>query len=63
MTLVQATIPVLTATCPLCHTPDHTVTPESLMAGAGWSCVRCGQKWTAARLETVAAYRRSVAAA
>ena len=62
MTPVQTPIDVLSATCPLCHTLDHTVRPESLLAGARWACVRCGQKWTAARLETAAAYQRYVAA-
>jgi hypothetical protein len=62
MTPVQTPIDVLSATCPLCHTLDHTVIPESLLAGTGWACARCGQKWTAARLETAAAYQRYVAA-
>lgn len=44
------------ATCPLCHTGDATLTNEALSAGADWQCVRCGQRWTAARLATVAAY-------
>ena len=62
MTTVQTTMPVLSATCPLCHTLDRTITSESLLAGADWSCVRCGQKWTAARLETATAYQRDLAA-
>ena len=49
---------VLSATCPLCHTLDHTVTADSLRAGAEWACTRCGQTWSAARLETAAAYAR-----
>ena len=61
MTPEQAANDVLSAMCPLCHTLDHTVTPESLRAGAGWRCARCGQKWDAARLETAAAYQRSIA--
>ena len=52
----------LSATCPLCHTVDPTTTPEALLAGAAWSCSRCGQKWDAARLETAAAYQRSLGA-
>lgn len=47
---------VLTPTCPLCHTPDETVTADSLRAGAGWACTRCGQCWTAARLLAAWAY-------
>lgn len=50
------------ATCPLCHTVDETVTPASLRAGATWKCTRCGQTWSAERLETVAAYARFDAA-
>ena len=48
--------------CPLCHTHDLTVTPESLSAGATWACTTCGQRWSAARLETAAAYARFAAA-
>ena len=48
----------LSATCPLCHTPDHTVTPDSLRAGAEWTCARCDQTWSAARLARAAAYAR-----
>lgn len=47
---------VLTPTCPMCHTLDVTVSNESLRSGADWTCTRCGQVWSAARLETVAAY-------
>ncbi len=62
MTSDQTTNPVLSATCPLCHALDRTVTSESLLAGAYWSCARCGQTWTAARLQTASAYQREVAA-
>ena len=63
MTSVQTVPPtVLLPTCPLCQTLDQTVTADSLAAGATWACARCGQTWTAARLETVAAYARYVAA-
>ena len=48
-------------TCPLCHTLNHTITSELLAAGALWTCTRCGQTWTAARLATAAAYARSAA--
>ena len=61
MTPVETPIAVLSATCALCHTVNHSVTQESMMAGERWSCARCGQKWTAARLETATAYLRSVA--
>lgn len=60
VTPVQAA--VLSPTCPLCHTHDLTVTPESLSAGATWACTTCGQQWSAARLETAAAYARFAAA-
>jgi transposase-like protein len=52
----------LEATCPLCHTVDETVTPEALEAGATWKCTRCGQTWSAERLERVAEYVRFEAA-
>ncbi len=50
------------ATCPLCHTVDRTVTPDSLASGATWKCTRCGQTWSAEGLERVAAYARFDAA-
>jgi hypothetical protein len=63
MTSVQTTpLFVLSATCPLCHTLDHTVSPDSLRAGATWGCTRCGQIWSATRLETVAEYAQYAAA-
>ena len=43
-------------TCPLCHTVDTTLSSESFAAGIAATCPRCGQIWTAKRLETVAAY-------
>jgi ribosomal protein L37AE/L43A len=42
-------------TCPLCHT-SATLAQSALKAGGDWRCVRCGQRWDAARLATVAAY-------
>ena len=54
--------PLFSPTCPLCQTLDGTVTSDSLGAGAAWACTRCGQTWSAARLETAAAYARYVAA-
>lgn len=63
MTPDQTTNPVLSATCPLCHTLDRTVTSESLLAGAYWSCARCGQRWSAALRDASAAYQRYVAEA
>jgi transposase-like protein len=48
--------------CPLCHTLDHTVTADSLRAGASWVCVRCGAGWSAVRLQTVAEYAQHTAA-
>lgn len=56
-----AELTVVPPTCPLCHTLDRTVTSDTLRDGAAWSCTRCGQKWTAARLATAAAYAQYVA--
>ena len=44
------------ATCPLCHTTSQSMTTDALAAGADWQCVRCGQRWSAGRMATVAAY-------
>ena len=52
--------PVLSVACPLCHTVDRTVTSESLSAGAYWACARCGQKWTAERMERASAYQHTL---
>ncbi len=57
----EAQIPVLSPTCPLCHTFDQTVTSDSLRTGGRWRCTRCGQTWDAARLEAVAAYAQFAA--
>ncbi len=43
------------AACPMCHTPA-SLTQNAIEAGGDWRCVRCGQRWDAARLATVAAY-------
>jgi predicted Zn finger-like uncharacterized protein len=43
------------ALCPMCHTSAN-VTQAAIEAGGDWRCVRCGQRWDAARLATVAAY-------
>jgi predicted Zn finger-like uncharacterized protein len=43
------------ATCPMCHT-RVSLTQSALEAGGAWRCVRCGQRWDAARLTAVAAY-------
>jgi hypothetical protein len=53
--------PLKLATCPLCHTSQAPLTHQRLQAGGGWRCVRCGQRWDAHRLETVAAYAAWVA--
>jgi len=42
-------------TCPMCHTVV-ALTQQALAAGATWRCARCGQRWDADRLATVAAY-------
>jgi hypothetical protein len=44
------------ATCPSCHTQDPIMTNLAVSAGADWQCSRCGSKWDAVRLVTVAAY-------
>lgn len=44
------------ATCPLCHAEDASMTNQAVSAGADWRCSRCGWRWDAARLATVAAY-------
>lgn len=44
------------ATCPSCHTEDPTMTNVAVGAGADWHCGRCGTRWDAVRLATVAAY-------
>lgn len=49
------------AVCPGCHTPHPSLTREGLAAGAGWKCVRCGERWDAQRLATVTAYKAWVA--
>ena len=49
------------AVCPGCHTPHPSLTREGLAAGVGWKCVRCGERWEARRLATVAAYAAWVA--
>jgi predicted CXXCH cytochrome family protein len=43
--------------CPGCHTPHPSLTHALLDAGEGWLCSRCGQRWDAGRLATVAAYK------
>jgi hypothetical protein len=44
------------ATCLLCHTSHASLTEEDVQAGADWRCLRCGQRWDAARLAAVVAY-------
>ena len=44
------------ATCPSCHTQDRSMTNLAVSAGADWQCSRCGSRWDAVRLATVAAY-------
>ena len=44
------------ALCPMCHTTHPSLTEDLLEAGCDWLCVRCGQRWDAARLQTVRAY-------
>ena len=54
--VAPTTIPVLSASCPLCNTFDRSLTPDSLPAGTGWSCAACGRTWTAARLDAFQRY-------
>lgn len=49
------------AVCPGCHTPHRSLTRDGLAAGAGWRCIRCGERWDARRLATVTAYEAWVA--
>lgn len=49
-------------TCPLCHTVDTTISDESFGTGIAATCGRCGQIWTAKRLDTVTAYASYAAA-
>ena len=44
------------AMCPSCHTQDLSMTNLAVSAGADWQCSRCGSRWDAVRLATVAAY-------
>jgi hypothetical protein len=44
------------AVCPSCHTQDLGMTKAAVTAGADWRCSRCGSRWDALRLATVAAY-------
>jgi predicted CXXCH cytochrome family protein len=48
--------PLQLVACPSCHTPHTSLPDEVLHAGDSWLCARCGQRWTAHRLETVVAY-------
>lgn len=48
--------------CPLCHTTHSSLTRDALQAGGDWRCTRCGQRWDAKRLATVAAYAAWVVA-
>ena len=44
------------ATCPSCRTTDATMIYDAQGRGTDWQCARCGQKWSATRLATVAEY-------
>ena len=48
--------PLRLATCPLCHSKRVASTQEPLETDEDWRCARCGQRWDAPRLATVAAY-------
>ena len=49
-------------TCPLCHSRHRWLSSEALESGSDWACARCGQRWDARRLASVAAYAAWVAA-
>ena len=44
------------AACPSCRTQDLSMTNLAVSGGADWQCSRCGSRWDAVRLATVAAY-------
>lgn len=48
--------------CSLCHTTHPSLTRDALEAAGDWRCSRCGQRWSARRLATVAAYAAWAAA-
>jgi hypothetical protein len=50
------------ATCLSCHTDHATLSKGAVAAGADWRCGRCGQRWDARRLATVAAYTAWISA-
>jgi hypothetical protein len=52
--------PAVGVTCPMCHTPSAVI-QSAIDAGAGWRCIRCGQRWDATRLLAVSAYAAWVA--
>jgi len=43
-------------TCPYCHTAFPLMSGGASEAPGDWRCLRCGQRWDAGRLATVAAY-------
>ena len=43
------------AVCPSYHTQDLSMTNLAVSAGADWQCSRCGSRWDAVRLATLAA--------
>lgn len=43
-------------TCPLCHTASPSMPVEDVKPGGDWQCARCGHRWDATRLATVASY-------
>jgi len=53
--------PLQSVVCPFCHTPHAALADEALQARDYWVCARCGQRWDAHRLESVAAYAAWVA--
>ena len=45
-------------TCPFCHTARALLSTGAGEAPGDWRCGRCGQRWDASRLATVAVYAR-----
>lgn len=50
-----AAIVLEVAECALCH-KSHPSVSDAPGYGADWRCERCGQEWTASRLDAVREY-------
>lgn len=54
--LVHTQVQAEQTACAMCHTLALPLGDADIAAGGAWICSRCGQRWDAARLATVAAY-------